>query len=183
VTLRTVGQNDADTNKKINVTPYSLQVIKAGATALSRRWAVIVAAAGGLPALGTILLSWTNILGRQDNAPLVRAAFLVSGSVLLSTVVLAIAIIVKSDVAARAMGTAAQRQAEADIAVASLTSYQYALTTPSYLVKKRDGTLLKVDAFKVEGGQLRVSSDGANIPNRDIEYLIDPRNMNPSFKP
>lgn len=177
-TLRVAGEADAK-NLKPTVTPYSLEVIRAGETFIAKRWTVWVAAAGGLPALAALVAGVTSNLGIGDPDPLVRAAFVVSGSVLLSTVAIAIAIIVKSDVTGRALGTAAQKQAEANIAVAALSSYQYALTTPSYLIKKKDGSILKADAFKIEAGQLCVSSAGANIPDQDIDYLIEPQTMKP----
>jgi hypothetical protein len=179
--LRAVGQSDAEANHKVNVTPYSLQVLQAGATALSRRWAVIVAAAGGLPALLAIFQSITNKLGRQDHSDVVRAAFLVSGSVLLSTVVIAVAIIVRSDVMARATATAAQKQAEATIAVASLTSYQFAQTPPApigpFLLKKKDGTIQKVESFAISNGDLHVYSGGQCIDRADIDFIIDSRTV------
>lgn len=179
--LRNAGKADAENNRDRFGTPYSLQVMKAGATTLSKRWAAIVAAAGGLPALGTIVQSMTNTLGRQDNDPLVRAAFLVSGSVLLSTVVIAVAIIVRSDVTARATAAAAQKHAEAEIAVASLTSYQFAREIPPpigpFLLKKKDGSIHKIDSFRMANGDLHVYSGGHCIDRADIDYIIDSRSV------
>src|ERR1700722_13286937 len=103
-TLRAVDQpaGTTDTPSPLK-TPYSLQDIKSGATTLTKLWAVAVAAAGGAPAVWAIIEGLANSVGgSKSDVPLVRAAFVISGAVLLSAVSIAIAIIVRGDVAARA---------------------------------------------------------------------------------
>lgn len=181
--LHGIGEEDAANSKALgrNKTPYSLQVIKAGSTALSRRWAAIVAGAGGLPALWALVQGLTNTLGAQDDAPMVRAAFLLAGSVLLSTAVIAVAIIVRSDVTARAAGTAARAHAEASIAVASLSSYQYAQAAPPpigpYLLKKNDGTVVQVESFGIANGNVQIIAGGQVVSTNDIDFMFDSRSV------
>ncbi|MEO6500884.1 MAG: hypothetical protein ABIQ09_03125 [Jatrophihabitantaceae bacterium] len=97
--------------------------------------------------------------------------------------VIAIAIIVRSDVAGRALASAAQKQAEADIAVASLSSYQFAQATPPaigpYLLKKRDGTVLQVESFGVSNGNVQISSGGQVVDMKDIDFMFDSRSVKP----
>ena len=177
--LRKLGKGEAKNTKVGLTTPYSLQVIKSGATSITQLWAALVAAAGGLPALLALYQSLRNDFKTTET--LVRTAFVISGSVLLSTVVIAIAIIVKGDVAGRALATAAEKQAEASIVVASLTSYQYAQPTPPpigpYLLKKKDGTVIQVESFGIANGAVEIRSGGQVVDTTDIDFMFDSRSV------
>lgn len=94
-------------------TPHSLQVITAGALALSK-WAVgLIAALGG----SGVILAWLNDFWAGEAIP-VRVAITLGLSLLLAALAIAVAAIVRADVHARATATAAQYHARARVAAA-----------------------------------------------------------------
>jgi len=179
-TLRAVGKPDGTTDAPGRLkTPYSLQDIKSGATALTKLWAAAVAAAGGVPALWAIIEGLANgVGGSKNDVPLVRAAFVISGAVLLSTVSIAIAIIVRGDVAARATSHAARRSAEGAIVSSVLANYRFALPS-GWLVKKTDGTYLKIDQFNWAGNNLVITAGNKTLQPGDWSAIIDSRDIVP----
>jgi hypothetical protein len=179
-TLRAVGQpaGTTDTPSPLK-TPYSLQDIKSGATALTKLWAVAVAAAGGAPAIWAIIEGLANSVGgSKSDVPLVRAAFVISGAVLLSAVSIAIAIIVRGDVAARATAHAARRSAEGAIVSSVLANYRFALPS-GWLVKKTDGTYLKIDQLNWAGGNLVITAGNEILQPDQWNAIIDCRDIGP----
>jgi hypothetical protein len=90
-------------------TPYSLQVIRSGALSLTKLWATIVAAAGGLTLLGALFAGFWATTNQDERMVLFAAA-----AVFLSATVLAIAIIVRSDVMARAAAVQARYAVRGD---------------------------------------------------------------------
>ncbi len=92
-------------------TPWSLQVITAGATSATKWVASIGGAAGLMASIGTAVTA----LNAGDNVPLQLVA-VGALAVILSATILAIALMVRADVGARASVTAAEYQARALLA-------------------------------------------------------------------
>lgn len=93
-------------------TPHSLQVMTAGATSISKWIAAHVAGGGGLAAIATGLNGFFGSVGPANlDTPLIRAAFILGGSLIGSAVVIALAMVVRADVSGRASSSAAQFEA------------------------------------------------------------------------
>jgi hypothetical protein len=90
--------------------PDSLQIIESSALAINKGWAAIVAAVGGGGALATAL---GGFYGGQPNG--VKQAMIWGAAVVLAASVLAIALIIRSDVSGRAAATVATYRARADV--------------------------------------------------------------------
>lgn len=108
-------------------TPYSVQVITAGATALGKGWTAVVGFLGG----GGALAAGLQGLGYASEEPLLAATFTASAAVLLAAVAVSIAVMVRADVSARATASAAQYRARADISSALLSSGNYNRPAPA----------------------------------------------------
>jgi len=89
-------------------TPASFAIIEAGATALTRAWTTIAAALGGAAAIGAAIAAfWT---GQHLE---VQITILAGLAAVLAAMMIALAIMVRADLSARATGAAAQYQARA----------------------------------------------------------------------
>ncbi|GAA2614797.1 hypothetical protein [Paractinoplanes durhamensis] len=104
-------------------TPGSIQVIKSGATEITRRWAKLtrrIAGAGGVTAiLGTAAGTITDIrttLGEPLIVALVAGGALVTAAALLSA-----ALLIAGDLEARGIATAARNSGRAEVTAAFLT--------------------------------------------------------------
>src|SRR4029079_10073898 len=111
---------DPGTGEKVtwkDGTPLSLQVMTSGATSISKLVVALIAGGGGLAAIATGLNGFFAAVGPEGlDTPLVRTAFILGASVLGAAVFLALAVVVRSDVTARAHATAAQFQARGEVA-------------------------------------------------------------------
>ena len=103
------------------MTPPSLQVITAGAAALSKGWTAAVGTVGGV---GAIVSAAKGLGASSDSTPVQRAIFVASAAIVLAATVIAIALIVRADVMARAEATAAEYQARARVVGAVVNAYQ-----------------------------------------------------------
>lgn len=96
-------------------TPDSVSIIEAGGTALSKGYAVVIAALGGSAAVASGITGFWSGEGTG-----VRIALTAGTAALLAAAVLAIAIIVAADVGGRAAGAVAQYDARRQVAVSLL---------------------------------------------------------------
>lgn len=139
-------------------TPYSLQVITAGALKLSKVWAVVIGAVGG----GTAgLTAIQGFLGKQDLP--IRITYVAGAAAVLAIAAVSVALIVRADVDARAQTSIAQYSARAAIASVLLQvagGFQSAVAADGS--DTPDATL----ALLASSGRLRVSreADTASQP-------------------
>jgi hypothetical protein len=114
-----------DTSEKeqrsLTKTPFSYEVITAGAMTFSRNWSVIIGALGGVGAITSAI----KAAGYGSSQPIQAATFTASAAFLLAATVVAIAIMVKADVQARGAASSAQYAARASITSAMLASSRY----------------------------------------------------------
>lgn len=110
------SEEDEKTGVTPTATPYSLQVISAGALALSKIVAAAIASGSVAAAAAAVATFYKN-----EEVPL-RVALVAATGVLLASAVFGIAIIVRSDVQARSRGTAAQYAARASVTCGFLTT-------------------------------------------------------------
>ena len=97
-------------------TPPSVQAITAGSTMVSKAWTSLLGAAGGG---GALVAALNSVSDDWKNDP--RASpFIFASAITLGAVAIAIALIVRGDVAGRAAASAAQYEARARIAVATI---------------------------------------------------------------
>ena len=108
-----LGKNSA--GAAIRGTPESVSIIEAGGTALSKGYAVVIAALGGSAAVATGVTGFWSGEGTG-----VRIALTAGTAVFLAASVIAIAVIVAADVGGRAAGAVAQYDARRQIAVSVL---------------------------------------------------------------
>lgn len=96
-------------------TPSSVAVIESGATALSKGWTALIGALGGTTVIvGAVQKFWTGQSGG------IRIALVASFAGFMSVTVIAIAIMVGSDVRGRAIGSVARYETRSAVTVAFL---------------------------------------------------------------
>jgi hypothetical protein len=114
--LRDLGllETTADAEKGVSLrgTPDSLQVIRAGALSVSKGWTAFTATAGGAGAVSTLIAAWKSSPGDQ------RLVLIGGASVILAATAIAIAMIVRGDLGARAATSAELYRARARISSA-----------------------------------------------------------------
>jgi hypothetical protein len=113
----------------------------------------------------------------------VSAVVLIGGAaVLISTVVIAIALMVRSDVASRARATAARQAAWAEMVRAMLDNYHHVATvaasspTPKFAVKLIGlGTWAALSGIRRDGTELQVQCNGSDAwhAGSDISDFLD----------
>jgi hypothetical protein len=113
--LHLLGEEDQAVNVgPFQGTPYSLQVITSGASALNKVWSSLVGTAG----FGSAVAVFVAAI-KQQEVP-VKAALAGAAGVVLAATAVAIAVIVSSDVRARAAAAGEQYQARAAVAAVFL---------------------------------------------------------------
>lgn len=165
-------------------TPASVQVITAGAFALSKGWSAAVAALGG----GGAILTASQGFGYGSKTPLLAATFTGAAGLIAASTVIAIAIIVRADLLARATASAAQYQARASISSALLGSAQYNVPPPpepqpQYMVRTNDNRWHAVESFSLGDGGIvfaHVRGGGTPTPSSDITAIIPTSSWNAS---
>lgn len=125
--LRLLETAADERERALLTTPQSLQVITAGATALTKVWAGLVGALGGG---GAIFAAVKGLGAGSGDTPLQRAVFVASAALLVAVAALSVAIIIRGDVAARATASAAEYRARADVAVSLIAGVQHARPQP-----------------------------------------------------
>jgi hypothetical protein len=106
---------DAKASAAFKGAPDSVSIIEAGGTALSKGYAGLIALLGGGTAVATAVSGFW-----EGEANGVRVTLVGGSAVFLAAAVIAIAIIVASDVGGRANGSVAQYQARSAVAVSVL---------------------------------------------------------------
>jgi hypothetical protein len=178
----------ATTNGPVTLTggtPYSLQVITAGASSLTKWWSSFVAGLGGLGAVG---LAIKGIWAEQE-VP-VQVVSIGSAAVLGSAAFVSVAVIVKADVMARGVASAARKQATSEITTAMLNNFQHAraLVPPTfdnlYVVKRNvpGAQWERVTEFLWDNGQLKVRINKYTLGAGDIADILDLRDVVPAQK-
>ena len=159
--LRLLEDKGEISDKLTLKTPASLQVITAGATSLGKVWPAIVAFIGGGSAILTGLMGFgVGEEAATTTANIVqRAAFTASASLLAAAVAIAIAIMVRADVNARSVASAAQFEARAAVTAAILSSSEYgrpvpAAPQPNYMLRTNNDEWLPVLAFTMTANGL-----------------------------
>lgn len=157
-------------------TPYSLQVITAGALAFSQQAAKVVAGLGGVTAiLAAIKGIWYTSNSTEAAAMVGGAAFV------LAALFVALAVIVRSDVQARSLAQAAEYQARARVAATFLEGTEGRKANASEEVRmywlRRSGlqAFQAVDHFEVRGnGFVAVLADQTKteVPPNEIDVVI-----------
>jgi hypothetical protein len=110
--LNALGTPGSATGSALTSPAQSVAIIESGATALSKVWTTLVGALGGITAVTAVATRFWN--GQQGGTRIAVVA--VTGAVI-AAVAIALAIIVGSDVRARASGAVAIYDARARIAV------------------------------------------------------------------
>ena len=159
-------------------TPQTLQVITSGASQLSKWWIGLVGTGFGFSALlqGVVGLGWEPFGIVAEPSNLQQAVLTASAAAVASALVIAIAIMVRGDVASRALATAAEYNARAVITQALIGGFQY--PTPAappaqahYVVTTSDGTEI-VKSFGRDGQGMYVETmTGRKIRGQDITGL------------
>jgi hypothetical protein len=158
-------------------TPYSLQVITAGSLAFSQQAAKIVTALGGSAAILAAIKAIWFTSGSAD-----RAAIIAGAAAVLAAVFISLAIIVRSDVQARATAQAAEYEARARIASVFLQTAERAQpgTTPAatrnyWLRRTGSQAWLEVDHFEAgANGFIAVLADQnkTEVQAANIEMVV-----------
>lgn len=163
-------QDQHDGVQALSTTPWSLQVITAGSLQISKVTATLVGGLGGATAV------WAAIKGfwiSQHDPD--RLAYIGAAAVIVSVVAVALAIIVRSDVIARAQATAAEYDARARTAVAFLQTARPAPARPPRYVIKIQGNnnWQVVEAFEVDAnaGLVAQISGGVRVVPGNIEAI------------
>jgi hypothetical protein len=141
-------QHDEENSKRggVGTTPWSLQAITAGSLQLSKVVAALVTSLGG----GAALWAAVKGFGISQHDP-DRLAYIGAAAVIVSAMALALAVIVRSDVMARAQASAAQYDARARCAAAFLETARTVAVSPRHQTKTQDHELpLQADEFEVE---------------------------------
>jgi hypothetical protein len=159
--------------------PDSLYVITADVTGIAKLAGIAIAALGGSAAVvtglkGLLSTSSTDSVGNS----VFRATTVFSGAVMAVGLFIAVALIVRADVAGRALTAAAKQEARADMIVAMLKNYRHAAAEtaptlkPGYNVLTEDGSWSEVKSFVWEGGNLKVLVDGDKLAVSELRGLV-----------
>ncbi|WP_159081573.1 hypothetical protein [Nocardioides sediminis] len=162
-------EGDEDHLGPLKGTPYSIQVITAGATSLGKAWSALIALLGG----GGAIAAGLRGLGYANDDPLMASVFTGSAAVLLAAVSISIAVMVKADVTARAEASAAQYRARAEISSALLGSAHYNVPPPatpqrptSHYVVEAGGKWFPVKEFRQTANGVVADLVGRDDPIR-----------------
>ena len=127
-------------------TPPSMQVIKAGTMNLTKKSIAWVAGFGGIPgalaALAAIIVPFTGRVGEP-----VTVTLLGSAALIISAGAIALALLVKGDLEARGVATAARHEGRAEVTAAFLAATA-AMPTKTARGKSSSGRTLSEDFFE-----------------------------------
>lgn len=151
-------------------TPYSFQVIYAGTLQFSRSAAKIVAYFGG----ATVIVGALGAAWNSSDTPL-QIAFVGGTALVIAALAIALAVIVRSDVQARATAQAAEYHARGDVAVAFLNTCRQDTDqhTPQHFLKIKGNSGWKlVDSFEKSNGAIRVRlHSGGSVDADEVAEL------------
>jgi hypothetical protein len=149
-------------------TPASVQVITAGATSFSKWATAMIGSAGGVSVIAAYVGGFW-----KGSEPSLRIVSLSIVGGLTAVVAIAIAMIVRADVAARATASAAEYRARAAVAETFLRTCPRTPETARYTLKKRgDDQPVPVESFEVIDGALIAVTLHDRIPAMEIETLF-----------
>jgi hypothetical protein len=106
--------DERETKKWDGETPLSFQVIKSGATQVTRTWTKWARNAGGTVALLSVIGGGVGSLVEGLDVP-VATALVAGGTVLLASIALSVAMIISADLRARSVATAARTEGRAAV--------------------------------------------------------------------
>lgn len=166
--LETKADQDAS-GKKFGgkATPWSLQVITAGSLQLSKVVSGLVGALGGGAALWAAIKGFA--LSQHDPD---RLAYIGAATAIVAVVALALAVVVRSDVMARAQATAAEYEARAQTAAAFLAAARPVAARSRYVIRIGDYDKWQlVESFEMSERSLIANIAGRKVPAKDIEAI------------
>ena len=148
-------------------TPESLQVITAGSTALSKSIATLIGSLGGGAALTAAIKGfWLTQPEGQ------KLAYIGATALIVSVVALTLALIVRADLNARAVATAAEYAARAQATTAFLQTTQQIAGTRYVLKQRGRPGWFDVKDFQADGaGGLVAVIEGGQVPLANIAGL------------
>jgi hypothetical protein len=176
---------EPDEKAGIVKTPESVQVMSAGATALSKGWSTLIGVFGGGGAIAAALAGFG---ASPTDTPLQRAVFVASAAVLLAAAVTAVAMIVKADVTARARASSAEYTARGHVVRAVLQNFPHGGAPTKYWLRKKingrtDLNWHPVSGFKWDDDaqQMLAQIDGGNtVPWDNVAEWTTCTNMHNS---
>ena len=162
-TLLTLNLIEAD-DRPFWRTPFDKQAITAGALATSKWTGTAIASVGGA---GTVLATIAAFTADE------RIAYAFAAVILLVGVAIALAVLVRADVTARGVATAAMYQARAQVATSFLaTAGAVVGQEPRYWARDSNQRWHPVSRFKEQGGGIVAEEpDGSVLPVADITDL------------
>ena len=148
-------------------TPFSLQLITAGSTTMSKWIGTTIAGLGGA---STVLAGIRAFVGGLPDT--VKVGWAAAAAGCLIATIIGLAIILRADVSGRAKAAAAEYAARADIAAQFLAlarpQSQYFVKQPGY-----NQPFMPVQAFVLKDGQIAVKVDGNTIlDGSKVEGLV-----------
>lgn len=148
-------------------TPFSLQAITSGSTAISKWVGTAIAGLGGS---ATLLAGLRAFVGGLDDT--VKVGWAATAAACLIATILGLAIILRADVTGRAKAAAAEYAARGAIAAQFLAlarpNGQYYVKRPGY-----SEAFMPVQSFVLQKGQIAVKVDDKTIlSGNDVEGLI-----------
>ena len=142
-------------------TPDSVSIIEAGGTALSKGYAIVIAALGGSAAVATAVTGFWSGEGTG-----VRVALIAGTAVLLAAAVIAIAVIVAADVGGRAAGSVAQYDARRQLGVSLLELSLAAHRDAAAAAGRPTPAGSVVWSLAMTGAPAEVVRRGSGVPSR-----------------
>lgn len=171
-----------DLTKKAEEDDAGVTGINTTVTNLTKAVGSVVGVVGGGAAIITGVKGlFTYVDGDSQG---LRAVFVASASVLGAATVIALAIIIRSDLQSRASAVSARRMSQAHMVKAVLDNFQFASPpaaptfSANYAVKRAgSGDWVAVEGFSWENGNIKASLTGVpdSVDNSGISDLIDLR--------
>jgi len=152
-----------------NKPDWASVAIESDATAIAKQVGRIIVAVGGLSAVGAVIAAFW----RGSDAP-IRVVTLGGTAVLLAASAIALAIVVRADVTARAHAAAAHSQARGMVIRAFIEGTAAAVTPGRYMVQRRSDSLwLPVINIGRDATGLAITALGGDIlHNDDVAALL-----------
>jgi hypothetical protein len=165
--LEGTDANGAPLQPGLLSTPFSLQVITAGSTSISKWIGTTIAGLGGV---STVLAGLRAFAGGLDDT--VKVGWAAAAAACLIATIIGLAVILRADVSGRATATAAEYAARSLIAAQFLAlarpQGQYFAKQPGY-----DEPFVPVQAFVLDKGQIKVQVDGQPLlDGASVEGLV-----------
>ncbi|WP_157606040.1 hypothetical protein [Phycicoccus sp. Soil802] len=168
-------EQESEHSRLGTMTPQSLQVITAGASQFSKWWVGLVGGGLGAGALvqGVVGMGWEP-LGLDAPGATQQAVITASAAFLASAIAFAIAIMVRGDVSSRAVASAAQYQARAQVVTSLVGAFAYPQPAPRahYLLTTDQGEKFVVSTFTWDDGLYAVVDGNKRVPYEAFSHLV-----------